>query len=955
MTACFCPHRLGGKRAFLVLALASLSPVALAQQQKLDREISFVRSLAREMRFIELAKEEADRLASEFRGAADQDKIAQLAVEIAFYGARSRADRTQQRQLFKEAIEKSQELIDRSSDKSVQVEARTTLANASQEFGQFLVEEIDIAREEDPERVKELEEEAAKVFRAGIDACTKVMDHLRDQRSDPDKDIEYFLMWMRRGVLSREQARAVKEDRGVYVARSVEDLTEMVLEAGEETAIGLRGLFEIAQAYEVEGRVGEAIDLYKGTVDQIATSLTQADELGLGGEMKSFLFQMMQEVYLRTAEVMIREGAADTAQLFTQFREHVKQFGPKDTELFDAVDDQWGHQVLLAESRFLAESGDSAKVAEALAMTQKINDKHPSDYVGVKAKAVLRDILEVQSGLVSGALLFEIGKGEYQNKNYEEAIKRLRRSLGAMTAAEQQQHGLEAWQLLGTSFGLTDRYLEAILALTEGLRRHGETDKDRASDTADTLDRAVSQQKRATKGDPFFDPLYDEAAQQIAAYSVTGGSKLFWKAGNDALTDNKYGEAVTEYAKILPDFLYYELARVRAAKAMALQGDFAAARQTLSEYRQWADANPIDARDTGKQQVRAMAMAEAAYNDVTMSYSEARGDEELKLEKDLTKYPVAIENARTFLTNYAKDGEAYVPGVLAFLGRLHVDIGEFDKAEDVYAQLKQKEELRASRLATEIFREYQDQLAALNKELDKAIADKRDDAAIAAASNQVDQVRTKMVKLGGDYIASSPRPQLGVLVGTMQAAEKLGQWQRVDEIARRTLDLYGEDETESVQRVVDQLVRPMIGEALLRQQRFQEAYDMLVAAEKANPNQWEIKRQICRALGGWFEISPTGAPLRIAGLDRPAEAYDKYYTEYRTWGLRPEVKKYSLDWYRFQWEAFWFAKQAGEKDSKYKEYAASLYRIARSTDDFETLRGLGAEGDQLRKNFQLNR
>jgi hypothetical protein len=53
-------------------------------------------------------------------------------------------------------------------------------------------------------------------------------------------------MWMRRACWSREQARAVKADRGVTPSRAVDDLTEMVLEA-EETAIGLRGLFEIAQ------------------------------------------------------------------------------------------------------------------------------------------------------------------------------------------------------------------------------------------------------------------------------------------------------------------------------------------------------------------------------------------------------------------------------------------------------------------------------------------------------------------------------------------------------------------------------------------------------------------------------------------------------------------------------------------------------------------------------------
>ncbi|MBX3461754.1 MAG: hypothetical protein KF830_01170 [Planctomycetes bacterium] len=955
MTACHCPHRRPGARALFVLALGALTPCLSAQQPKLDREIAFVRALAREMRFIDLAKEEADRLATRFRSAAEQDKIAQLAVEVAYQGARIRADRAQQRQLFKEAIDKSKELIERSADTTVQVAARTTLANASQEYGQFLVEEIEIARDENPEAVKELETEATAVFRAGIDACTKVMDHLRSSMKDEDKRIEYFLMWMRRGVLNREQARAVKADRGVFVARAIEDLTEMVLEVGEETAIGLRGLFEIAQCHEVEGKVEEAIGSYRDTVNQIATSLDQADELGLGGEMQAFLFDMLQEVYLRTAEVMIREGSATTGQLFTNFREHVAKFGEKGVELFEVVGDQWGHLMLLAECRFLAESGDANKVVQALAMAQRINDKHPNDYVGVRAKAVLRDILSVQSSLVSGALLFEVGKGEYQNKNYEEAIKSLRRALAAMTDGERQKLALESWQLLGTSFALTDRYLEAILALTAGLQRFGDLDKGRASDAADTLDRAISQLKRTTKNDPWFDRVYAEAADQIAKYSVTGGSKLFWKAGNDLLTDKKYGEAIAEYGKVQPDFLYFELARVRIAKAQSAQGDFAAARQTLQAYRDFVAGNAIDSRDAGKQQVRAAAIAEAEFNEVQMGYNEARGAADLKLARDLTKYPAAIEKARGFLASFAKEGDAYVPAVLAYLGRLHADLGELDKAEEVYLQLKQKDPVSGSRLATEIFKEYQDQIASLVKELDQAIAKGQNDAAIGAATNSVNAVRSKLLALGLDYIGSSPKPQLAVLIGAMQAAEQLGQWKRVDEVARKTLDLYGTDADANTKKVVDLLVRPMIGEALLRQQRFQEAYDMLVAAEQANPQQWEIKRQICRALGGWFEFSSTGAPLRVAGLDKPAEAYNKYYSEYRTWALRPEVKQFSLEWYRFQWEAFWFAKQAGERDGKYKDIADKLYRISKSTDNFETLRSHGAEGLSLLRNFQFNR
>ena len=79
----------GAKSTALALVFGAMSP-ALFAQDKLGREINFVRALAKDLRFIELAKAEADRLASAFRGAGDQDKIAQLSVEVAYYGARSR-------------------------------------------------------------------------------------------------------------------------------------------------------------------------------------------------------------------------------------------------------------------------------------------------------------------------------------------------------------------------------------------------------------------------------------------------------------------------------------------------------------------------------------------------------------------------------------------------------------------------------------------------------------------------------------------------------------------------------------------------------------------------------------------------------------------------------------------------------------------------------------------------
>lgn|GEM_PF-4203107 len=946
--------------AAIALTISALSPSLLAQDQ-LAREINFVRALAKDMRFIELAKAESERLAGEFRGAGDQDKIAQLSVEVAYYGARARSDRTQQRALFKETVEKSQELISRSSDASVKLQAQSTLANATQDFGQFLIEELDIARTDSPERVAELQEEVIEVLKAGKEACRNLRTVLQSQRSDPQKEIEFFLMWMKEAVLTREQAKADKDNRGVLVDRSVEELEEMVLEAGEESALGLRGLFEIAQCYEVKGEMDEAIGWYTDTIDQITTALQDAQDgnLDLTLEMQSFLFGMMQEVYVRAGETMAREAADGTAELFANFRGHIEKFGEEGRDVFEVVSESFGHLMLLAESRWKAESGEPEKVQEALAMTQRINEKHPADYVGVKAKAVLADILALQKNLVSGELLFEVGKGALQKKDYEPAIKSLRSSIAVMTAAEKKELGMEAHLMLGNAYRRTERPLEAIIALVAGARLYGDKADPISNDAGDAIDRAISAHKRQTKDDPYFESFWTEAINEAAKINTGGADKVAYKQGNKLFTERKWAEAAQEFSKVTPEYVYYEQAAVRVARAYASAGDFVKSRAAIEAYRQYVRDNQLHARDTGKQQVRKAALAAGAYTEVQIAYYEARGNTALNIKRDLSKYTAATAAVNNFVTNYSADGEVYVPQVLAFLGRLHVDTGALDQAEQAYVQLKGLDAVRAARLATEIFQEYQNQVKGLTAELDKGIAEDKDEAALTDQQNEIDRVRRKLTALGTDYFQSSPKPQLAILVNTMLAWQKLGEWERVDQVAKMTLDTYGEVTEEQPKRVIDQLVRPMIGEAMLQQRRFQEAFDLLQQAEEANPDQWEIKRQIARALGGWFEFSSTGNYVSEPGLDRPEEAYMKYYGDpersYRIWATRPEVKKYSLEWYRFMWESYWFAKQAAKKDSKYEEIAAKFFRIAQSTNEFETLKNYGTEGKMILSYFRSNR
>lgn len=965
----FCAPNFAAPPLLLLLSGLLLSgllcPAASAQGPgQLDREIGFVRALAREMQLVSLAQGEVQRLEREFNSAGDQDRVAQLRVEISLYAARLGSDRAQQRTAYKEALDESQRLMESSSDPVVQRDARATLAEAAQEFGQFLIEELEIAREEDPGRVEEFEKEAGDVFRLGIEACNQVMKDLRPEKDKgPQQLLDYCLAWRRKGALLRENARAVKQDRGHLIDSAVDELTEMVIEIGEETALGLRGLFEIALCHEVVGKLDQAIRGYQTTIGQILFTLNN-EEVELPAETGALLFNMMQEVYAYLGDLLFERGETEqAAKLFADFRANLQKFGEKSDDLLEVAHPRFGHLAFLAECRLLSDSGDAKKVQQALTTAQAINQKHPNDIVGVRAKAVLRDILSAHESLVSGTLLFEVAKGSFQNGDHEAAIQGFRRAVAAMSPVEAAELALPAHDYMGRAYGSTDRWLEAAFALRLGLERHAKkrdgTEHGDAASVADRLDRVVGHLKSLSKNDPALASVFQQCEPLILEYSEAGVGKIHWKKAGESFRDKKYVEAAASFAQVPEDYLYYELARAREAYAFQAAGDFDKARERIATYREWlqGDESKLDPKRTDKQQVRQMAVELTDWVEAEMAYAEAHGLQ--GRQKDASRYADALEKMRTFIANHGKgtDSSENLVNAIDAMGRMHAELGELDKAAAAYVQIKDKDERRASMLATVIFTAYLAHAKNQAAELDAAISGGKDEAAQNKLRADLRDTQSRMGGLGIDYMRSSPEPQLGILMSTMEAFEHLDDWKKVDEVAKRALEVWGESTDAGTRASIDQVVRPKVGQALIEQGRFGEALTMLEAAEKANPQLYEVKRLICRALGGWFYIDRAGRGRREPALGKPKEAFDKYMLEYQPWALQ-QHPKYTLGWYRFQWEAYWWAKMAGEtgeSDTKYRGYAESLFKTTISLDQGAGLKRLGAAGKDLFTNFNLNR
>ena len=331
-----------------------------------------------------------------------------------------------------------------------------------------------------------------------------------------------------------------------------------------------------------------------------------------------------------------------------------------------------------------------------------------------------------------------------------------------------------------------------------------------------------------------------------------------------------------------------------------------------------------------------------AYTEAYMLYNEATGNEEAGTDNDLTRYPAVIQAFQSFVAEHSKTGPNFLGRAHDILGRLHTEIGELALAEEAYGNLRQVDTAKTllPMLGTVLFTAYRNEIENWQRQ-------GTDPEALQA----LEQVRRKALNLGLEYAHTAALPSYGMLYNSIRIAEALEDWQTLDHLARRAIDLYGENPDYA--RRVDAFVRPAVARVALHGRKFQVAYHMLVAAEEAIPANYPVKRLLALTLGGWLEFDAVGNPVAVLGLERPDEAYVIYWTKYRLYALSPRrVGRFSLEWYAFHWEAYWFALQASPMDSAFADRARAIYNIARSTDDFAHLRDdLGPEGRVLWQKF----
>jgi len=420
------------------------------------------------------------------------------------------------------------------------------------------------------------------------------------------------------------------------------------------------------------------------------------------------------------------------------------------------------------------------------------------------------------------------------------------------------------------------------------------------------------------------------------------------------LSEGQVQQAVDRFQRVPKDTPYYETSQGRLVVAAQRENDFATARKRIAEYRAWLETDAAKIPEGGSSANRENTLATMDYYESFMDYQEAtlaKGG-----SKDPTRYPAIIARLEGFKTRHGQYGDNFMPRIYDIMARLNADLGQIDQAEANYRTLRSEFPGSAltPMLATVIFTAHTDYLKSVETEYQALTAGELDSQQLNDAETKLETARRDALNSGLEYVQTSPKPQYGVMWNSLVIASDLKDWKTVEDLGKKVIEIYANNAKYADR--VERRVKEKLGEAYLRQGNYKSAADLLSAAEQAaiaagRPN-YPVTRLLCLALGGWVEFDANGTRVIVAGLDRPDEAYTKYWNDYKKYALNStRTQDYDINWYRFYWECYQFANRAIPKDSAFKTRANTLYNKAGGRDQFDNLRSLGAEGIKLANLF----
>ncbi|GEM_PF-2604557 len=934
---------------------APLSAQTEAKKEAIQKEVSFIRKLAKDWGFVDLAKDALNQLRKNSSGALDDQLLAQLEAEILYLGAKRIPDLDRRRQVLQKALQKFEDYLAQYGREDGALEVLYNLGEACEFFGDYLRQAQEA--EKDPDKRKTLQEELIQVYTKGIQACNDLMDRTEDKREEASRArLFYYRSWLRKGVLQREWGRVVPQDRTIKVKEAVTTLEDMVLDAGEETPLGMIGLLEIAQCQDVLGDTEMAISQFNDTVEIVSERLRDQDN-PVTPAQGALLFNILERAYVKTTEVLLREGKTK------EVLKHLKNYKTISKEFERDPSFNLGDQVLLNGAQALVDTGSQQNINQALETARKVARRHPTDFIGLKAKELIKQILTVAGGNISAEALYQAASGDFQSGKNRQAIEGFKKVLAALkTEEEKNKYGLRSWGKMGDAFRRQGRLLEAFFAFREGLKNFRHTDEAFASAIVDRLVGVIRMKKKATK-DPFFKALEEEANRIAVSTGGRSRNRILWNKVQAALDSRDPKKALRPLAQIGKDFIRFDLVPVYKAIVYYKLKDFDSARKELKKFLKYVNDpyNKLPPSETQRISVREIAIGQARFYLGLMNAEEALGTGKMKGHKpDPTKLKKIIESFRGFREKYKGNTSMASFAQLAsfYLIRGYVGLEQIETAELEYQRFTKDfpKSPQLSQAAMVLFSARNGRVSEIRKEM-KALEDKA--AKDPAAEKDLIEIRKrfkldvlKTLSFARTYLQNEKSPDYALLRKAAKLASEIKDWDQAELFLQKIIQVFENSPKEKSK--INKFIKPELAEILLRKMEFRKALKLLNDAIKLRPKSYQLKLLKARALGGWIDMDQDGRIINPGGLERFEEAYDLLWGEkgYRRYIQSKKVKKYSLPWYRFYLDCLDMALKASRKgNSDYLDFAKSLFNIANSTDDFETLKGLGAEGKKIYRLF----
>lgn len=935
----------------LSLALVPLASALPAQKDKIANEVLVLRGLAKDWGFVELAKEHLESLRkSPQTSEDDQKRLAQVAAEVLYLGARRIRDLDKRQVVLADALQQFKDYLEQYGRSEDSTPVLTAYAEASEYYGKFLADKIGL--EKDPDKKKELEEEALNVFVAGIKASNDATQALEARKGEsPQLKIQYYLAWLRKGTLLRTWAETRAADREVKADEAIQTLEDLALSAGEETPIGVKALLEMGVALDVKGDTRDGIDTFVSTIDMVKEQLEDdSNPLPLGTQ--GLLFNFMQEATMHLTNVYVRDGRGEDAiKASKDFRDAQKTYKLPPQLRFQDV-------IFLNEAQAQMDAGGNDNTTAALAIAKEVASRHKSDFVGVRARGLISKALETDVEVGIDALM-ESAKGDLQASKFGDSVRGYKRAIRTMSKSEDKaKYGLRAHADMGLAFARQQRYLEAIYAWMKGLQTFGpQTEDDKVKATVvNYLNSALVSMRRQKSDKDFVAQLKSRVDSVSRRYAdeKTKASRAFTDA-RSLINDGKFAEAIKQLGAVDKKTAQYELSRTMIAFAQYRQGDFNAARRTISTYLKFANdpLNRLAASETQKSQYRNYALADANFYIGKMLADEAFGREVngVKRKPDPSKLKEVVTAFRNFGKDYGKIRKKSATIALFEMIAALIDLEKVSEAEAEYAAFRKENPNDAllGGLAIKLFKARQTNIAAIDQEIEAVAGDPTKARALRDANQRLRSEVRKALAFAKNYLEVEAKPNYQLLRDASQLGEKIEDFDQAEFFLEKVLAVYGK--SKAYKAKVDKFVRPDLASIKMRKGDFNTALKQIEDALAVRPKSYELKLLKIRALGGWAEIDNEGTLREITGLKRFSEAYDLLFQDYRKF-IRSKFKPGDYEYYKFRFDCMYACKMAATQDSNFLARARKFFRMAKSEDEFDTLKKLGAKGRKLFQLFQ---